>query len=160
MVHGKGTIDFVCGDVVEATRDSVRFPIGVGHDVIELLPVELGCLKEGEGSHHIGAGEGERVLDGTVHMRLSRQVDDSVHLLLLHELVEGLEVADVHSDEPVIRLVLNVLEVLEVAGIGQLVEVYDPVVRVFVDEKSHYMTADEAGTTCYDYCSFHNLLIY
>ena len=42
---------------------------------------------------------------------------------------------------------LYVTEVREVAGIGQLVDVYDMIVRIFRDEKTHDMRADESGSS-------------
>ena len=43
-------------------------------------------------------------------------------------------VADVPLHEDIIRIILNVLKVLKVARIGQRIEVYDPVVRIFRHE--------------------------
>ena len=108
------------------------------------LPVELGGLQQAQRAHHVGAGEGERVLDRAIHMALGCQVDDAIHLLLLHQLVERLEVADVHLHEFVVGLVLHVLEVGEVAGVGELVEVDDVVVGVLVDKEADHVRADEA----------------
>ena len=125
MVHAQGSVHLVSGDVVEA----LAFEL-----LRKGLPVELCCLKKCEGSHHVGPGECERVLDRAVHMGLCRKVDNAVHLLLLHELVEGLDVADIHPDKLVVRLVLDVLEVGKVAGISQLVEVDDLIFRIFVDK--------------------------
>ena len=72
-------------------------------------------------------------------MALCCKVDDAVDVLVLHQLVEGIEVADVHPDELVVRLVLDVLEVGEVAGIGQLVKIDDLVLGIFVYEESYDM---------------------
>ena len=114
------------------------------HDVVELFPVESSGLKEGKRTHDIGPGECERILDRTVHMGLGSKVDDAVDMFLLHEGVEGLEVADVHLHEPVVRPVFDVAKVGEVAGIGQLVYVDYLIIRVFVDEQPDNMGADES----------------
>ena len=73
-------------------------------------------------------------------------MDDAVHLLVLHQLVEGVEVADVHLDELVVRLILNVLEVSQVSGIRQFVEIDDVIVRILVHEEANHMTSNESGT--------------
>ena len=126
----------------------------VGRDVIETLaliafgqrfPVELGGLQQAERAHHVGAGEGEGVLDGAVHMAFGGQVDDAVHVVFLHELHDAVEVADVRLDEGVVRAVLDVLQVGQVAGVGQFVEVDDVIVRIFVHEQAHHVAADEPG---------------
>ena len=92
-------------------------------------------------------------------MRLCRKVDDTVHLLVLHELVEGVEVADIHLHELIVRHTFHILQIGEVAGISKLVKVDDIVLGVLVYEKSHYMAADEAGAACDHYASFKSHII-
>ena len=69
------------------------------------------------------------------------------HLLFLHQFQHPLEITDIHPDELVIRLVLDVLEVRKVAGIGELVKIDDLVLGVFVDEESYDMRSDETGSS-------------
>ena len=83
-------------------------------------------------------------------MRLCCKVDDSVDLILLHQLQDGVEVAYVSLYEDVVWLVFNILEVGQVSGISQLVDIDDAIVRIFVYEKTHYMTSYEACASCYD----------
>ena len=85
------------------------------------LPVKLGSLQERQGTHYIGAGKSERILDAAVHMALGCKMYDTIDMLVLHQLVEGIEVADVHLHELVVWLILNVLEVSEVTSISELV---------------------------------------
>ena len=73
------------------------------------------------------------------------EVDDAVHVVLGDDFEDRLEVADVGLDEGVVGLVLDVLEVREVARVGQLVQVDDPVVRILVHEQPYDMVADETG---------------
>ena len=115
-------------------------------------------MQEGECSHHIRASKGEGVFDAAIHMTLCCEVDDAVDLLVLHQFVEGIEVADVHLHELIVGLVLDVLQVREVACVGQLVEVNDLVLGVLVDEEAYYVTADETGSTSYDDVEFHNYI--
>ena len=79
-------------------------------------------------------------------MRLGSKVDYAVDLLVLHQLVEGIEIADVHLDELVVRLVFYILEVGKVTGVGKLVKVDDIVLRILVYEESYDMTSNESGT--------------
>ena len=135
--HLQGAIDLIGGDVVEA----LAFPL-----LGEGLPVELRGLQEGEGAHHVGLCEGEGVLDGAVHMALGGEMDDAVDMLVLHQLVNALEVADVHLDELVVGLALDILEVGEVTGIGEFVDVDDVVFGVLVYEQPYHMAANESGS--------------
>ena len=82
-------------------------------------------------------------------------MDDAVYLLILHEFVESVEVANVHLHELIVGLILDVLQVCEVSGIGQLVEIDDVILGIFVDEKPYNMTADESGSASYDDVKFH-----
>ena len=123
VVHLEGAIDFVGRNVVEALA-FVLFR--------ETFPIKLRGLQNRKRSHHICLREGERVLDGAVHMAFCSQVDDAINLLVLHELVEGVKVADIHLHELVVRLALDVLEVREVARISKLIKVDNLVFRVLV----------------------------
>ena len=118
----------------------------VGRDMVEslalvtlrkALPIGLGCLEQRQGSHHIGLCEGERVLDASIHVAFGGKMDDAIHVLVLHQLIEGIEVADVHLHEFIVWLVLDVLQVGEVASVGQLIEVDDVVLRILVHEEAN-----------------------
>ena len=146
---GEGRLDALGVGHLQSAIDLVR------RDVIETLalvllrqglPVEFRRLEHGEGAHDVGLGESEGVLDGAVHVALCRQMDDAGDVLLLHEGVDGIKIADVCAHKPIVRLVLDVLEVREVACVGQFVHVDDPVVRVFVDEEPYYMASDKSGS--------------
>ena len=79
-------------------------------------------------------------------MTLCCQMNYAIDMLLLHQFVERLEVADVHLHEFVVRLVLDVLEVGEVAGVSQFVEIDDVVFGILVHEQSYHMTSNKSGT--------------
>ena len=82
-------------------------------------------------------------------------MDDTVHVLLLHELHHSLEIADVHLHETIIGLVFYILEIRKVTRIRELIEVDDPVVRILVDEKAHHVRPYEAGPAGDDDSAFH-----
>ena len=136
MGHLQGAVDLVRGDVVEALA-----LILLG----QAFPIELGSLQQRERTHHVGACKGEGIFDGTVHVTLGGQMDDAVDLLVLHQLIEGVEVTDVHPDELVIRFVLNVLQIGQIAGIGELVEIDDIILGILVHKEANNMASDESG---------------
>ena len=121
----------------------------------EGFPIQLGCLKEREGTHHIGASKGEWIFDGAIDMRFSCQMDDTIDVFVLHQLIERIEVANVHLHELVVGLILNVLKVSEVACISELVEIDDVLFGIFVYKEANYMTSNKACTTSDNYMSFH-----
>ena len=67
-------------------------------------------------------------------MALSCQVDYAVNLLGLHQGKHALKVADIHLYELIVGLTLNVAQIIQIARISKLIQVYYVVVRVFVNE--------------------------
>ena len=63
--------------------------------------------------------------------------------------------------ELVVRAVLNIPEIGKIAGIGQLVDIDDPVVGIFAYKKPDDVAADESGSARDDYVSleFHCLTV-
>lgn len=79
-------------------------------------------------------------------MTLGRQMDNSVDGMLPHDRFHLFAVADVTLHETVIGALLDIAQILEVAGVGQLVEIDNPVIGIFPDEQPHHMAADESGS--------------
>ena len=149
VVHLEGAIDFVGRNMVEALA-FVLFRQG--------FPVELGGLQQAQSSHHVGLREGERVLDGAVHVAFCSQMNDAVNMLVLHKLVESVKVANVHLHELVVRLVFDVLEVCKVASVGQLVKIDNLVVRVLVHEQANHVATNKACAAGDNDGSFHKMV--
>ena len=91
-------------------------------------------------------------------MTLSSQMDNTIHLLVLHQFVEGIEIADVHLHKLIVGFVLDVLQISQIAGIRQLVEVDDVVIGILVHKQAHHMAPNKACATSNNNCSFHILL--
>ena len=91
-------------------------------------------------------------------MALGSEMDDTVNLLVLHQLIERVEVADVHLDKLIVWLVLDVLEVGKITCICQLVEVDDAIVGILVHEEANDMRADKACAASNNYISFIHML--
>ena len=79
-------------------------------------------------------------------MAFRREVDDAVHLFLLHQAIEGVEVADVHLHELVVRFVFHIFQIGQIARIRQLVQIDDAILRILVHEQADHMAADETGS--------------
>ena len=135
MIHRKGSIDFVGRDMVEHLAFIA---------LRQAFPIQLGGLKQAQSSHHIGTGKSERVFNAPVNVGLGCKVDNPVDLLVLHQFIDTFEVADVHLDKLVVRLVLYVLEIGKIACVGELVQIDNPVVRILIHEKPYYVGADKA----------------
>ena len=91
-----------------------------------------------------------RILNGAVDMRLRREVDDDVRLLLLEDAVDRPTVCDVRADELEVLLLHRALERLEVARIRQLVDADDAVTRMLLEHVVDEVRTNEAGTAGHD----------
>ena len=150
VVHLESAVNFVSRNVIE-TFTLVLFR--------EAFPIKLCSLKQGERTHHVRLREGERVLDGTVHVAFCRKMDDAIDMFVLHELVESVKIADVHLHELVVRLAFDVLEIREVTRVSKLVKVDNLVFRILVHEKANYVAPDKACTARDDNGTFHNPIL-
>jgi len=77
-------------------------------------------------------------------VRFGREIDHRARLVLGQQAVEQRAVADVALDEDVARIVLERGQGLEIAGVGELVEVDDRFVALG-DPVEDEIGADEAG---------------
>ena len=91
-------------------------------------------------------------------MALGSKVDNAVNLLLLHQFVEGVEVADIHLDKLIVWLILYILKVCKVACVGQFIKVDDIILRVLIDKKAHNVATNKTCTAS-DNDVFHTIAV-
>src|SRR5439155_26193329 len=84
------------------------------------MPVLACGHAQNRGAADVGLDERKRVEEGTVDVRLGREVDDRIDAAC--QLVDKAVVADVALDEPVAPLSLEPGEVARHAGVHELVE--------------------------------------
>ena len=147
------TVYLIGGNMIEAARDVI--PGLTGNLIPGRLPAKLRSLQERQRAHHIGLGKGERVLDRTVDVAFGSQVDDAVDFLLLHQLQDSVEIADIHLHEAIVRLVFDVLEIGQIAGIRKFIEIDDPILRILVHKQPHDVRPDKTGSAGDDDGTFH-----
>lgn len=78
-------------------------------------------------------------------MGLRREVDDEIRVILPDEGRHKLLVADIAVDKDVPLVVLDILQVLQVAGIGQGVQIDDANVRVLFQHIVDKGSSDKPG---------------
>ena len=84
-------------------------------------------------------------------MRFGREVDDGTGLVLGQQAFEQGGVANVALHEDVAGVALHAIEVVQVASVGELVEVDHGLVAVGYPVK-HEVGANEAGAASYQNC--------
>ena len=145
IVGPERTIDFVGADVVKTKRRSRGF--------IEATPVRARRLEQAEGSLDVGAHEFARTVDRAIHMALGRKVHNRTGLVLRQQARDQRTVADVATHEEVAGIAFERLERLQIAGIGELVEVSHRLAGRR-DPVEHEIAADETCTASYQNHAF------
>ena len=74
------------------------------------------------------------------------------------ELVEIVEIADVHFHELVVRFIFDILEICKVTRVSKLIEVDNLVFRILVDKETNDMTSDKARPASNYNGTFHEIL--
>jgi len=134
----QGPVNLIGGYVIKPARLSVHRPI-------QRLPIGLGGIKHGQCPHYVRACESERILYAPVHMSLGGQMYDAVYTVFGNDPAHCLQIAYIRLDEGIIRTILHLLEIGQIAGISQFVEIDDMVFRIFPDKMNDQVAAYETG---------------
>ena len=87
-------------------------------------------------------------------MALCCEMYHTVNIVLRKDLADGFLVADIGLHESVIVALLHILQILQVARIGQGVHVNDAdLIVIFPEHVVNVVGTDKAGTTCYQISS-------
>ncbi len=123
----------------------------VGGDVVEEFalkvprPSAAAGLQQVDRADDVGLNEGHGPGDGAVHVRLSRQMEHRPEPVLGENRLQIGRISDVALEEGVVLPPLHIRKVLQVARVGELIEVEDVIVRVGLHKQPHHVRADEAG---------------
>jgi len=112
--------------------------------VTQVVPVAAYYFEQMEGADDVGLDEVFRAVDGAVDVALGGEVDDGARLLFGEQFADQGAVADVALDEDVALVAVQAGEVLQVAGVGEFVEIEDRLV-VLSQPVEDEVRADEAG---------------
>lgn len=129
-------VDFVGGDVVEAEGSALVFRL--------LFEIGAGGFEQGEGADDIGLDKFACAVYAAVNVAFGGQVHDGAGLVLREDALERGTVADVGVFKGVTRGAGHGGEGLEVAGVGEFVEVDDALAGV-LDQVADKGGADKAG---------------
>jgi hypothetical protein len=132
-------VHLIGGDMVETKR----FALG-GR---QCLPVGAGGLEQAVGADNVGLDEIRRAIDGAIDVGLGRQMHDRLGCEALEHGADARLVGDIGLHELVAGVVGDGGQGLEIAGIGEFVEVEHFVFGV-ADQVAHDGRPDEAGTAC------------
>ena len=106
--------------------------------------LERGCQKY-LCTHHVGPNEGHTGLNGTVHVRLGREMKDDIDPG--HNLLYDLGLTDVTPHETISLVGRHICEALQISGVRQSVEDDDFDIRLCGEKVPHEIRPNEAGAT-------------
>ena len=140
----QGAVHLIRGNVMEA-------------EALLFLPLQgavifQGGLKQGKSAHDVGGHKVSRIVNGTVHMGLRRQVHYPVRPVLPQGAAHQGRVPDVGVQKAVCRGIRQTVQGMDVAGIGQGVNIQD--FMAALQQQPDQIGADESGSACHD--NFHS----
>ncbi len=128
-------IDFVGRDLQEAKAVAPRR--------VEPPPVVQRPLQQDHGAEDIGLDEGRRPVDRAVDVAFRGEVIDGARMMIGEDRAHRRAVADIRLDEDMPAALGNRRKIVEIAGIGELVDGDDAL--AVGDEGADHGRADEAG---------------
>ncbi len=112
-----------------------------------------GAIEHHTGADDVSMNEVQRGINAAIDMGLGREINHSVELVLGHELIHLIGIGDVGFEEFVAIAVLlgHALEVGEVAGVGQDIDISDVGRLVMFQNVANKVAADETAAARYQY---------
>ncbi|MNN65112.1 hypothetical protein D3C81_1805920 [compost metagenome] len=111
----------------------------------EGMPIGPSGLKQAVGADNIGLDKVRRAIDGAIDMGFGSQVHDRVRLEPCQHCADGGLIADVGLHELIASVGGNAAQRLQIAGVGQLVQVEHFMFGV-PDQMANQRRTDKAGT--------------
>ncbi len=136
VAGGQVAVDLVGGNMVQAKGAAPGFG--------QVLPIGAGRLQQAVGADDIGLDKRRRPVDGTIDMGLGRQVHDRLGLEAGEHGTDPRLVGDIGLDQFVAGVGGNARQRLQVAGVGQFVEVEHLMFGV-LNQLANQRRADKAG---------------
>ena len=101
------------------------------------------------GTHYVGHDKFHRAFNAAVYVAFCCQMNDVCNLVAFKNALERCCIANIGSFKTIAGRLVDVLEVFEVARIGEFIEVHYQVVGVVVDQAAYDMRANKAGAAGY-----------
>ena len=116
-----------------------------------ICPLVSGCIEQIYRSNNVGFHKSHRVFNGTIHMGLGSQMDNSIKLLFLKQIINKPLVSDVAFYKSIIRFIFNIDDIFQISCISERIQIKNLVVRILLHKKPHDMGANKTRSTGYKY---------
>ena len=107
-------------------------------------PVSECALKQRQGTDDIRLHEFGGTVDGSIDMRFRCKIHDRRRTMFIQQFRHERFVANVAVDENVMGVIANTRQRIEIAGVGELVQI-DDAITALAQQSEHEIAADEAG---------------
>src|SRR4029077_5407495 len=109
------TVNLVCRNLKKAESCSSVQP--------QLIPIVACLFQQTERAVYVGANELLGPVNGTIHVAFRREVNDGARLVIPEQFTHEFPVGDVSMNKPVAPVRQDRLEVADVPGIGEVVQI-------------------------------------
>ena len=92
-------------------------------------------------------------------MGLCSKIDDIVRIIFLQKICNQFLIADISLHEDMTRIILNLLQILQVSCISQLIQVDDLDVLILLEHVIDKVRADESGASGYQIGCSHSVFL-
>lgn len=133
----EGAVDLVGRDVEKAEGPGLSFG--------QLFPVAPRRLEEAESADDVGLDEGLGTVDGAINVTFGGEVHDGLRMVIFKETGHEFAVGDIAFDEGVAGMVDHLGQGVNVAGVGQFIDVGHFV--TLGEGQVNEVAADEAGSS-------------
>ena len=135
----QGTVYFIGGNL----QVLFAFLPGLG---VGIVPGILAALQQVNGAQNIGLNKNFRVADAAVNVALGSKVDDVIRVIFGDQVSDKSLIADIALNKDMAGIVLDIFQVFQVAGIGQLIQVDQADILVFFQHIVDKVGANKTGT--------------
>ena len=121
----------------------------------------LGSLQQRQSAQYVRTRKHKRIGNRTVHVALGSQMYYTVNVIHSEYTPHIVQIDNISPDKVIVRRILHIFEILQIAGIRKFVKIHNSVLRIFIHKKADHVIADESGTSRNQYISFtHHRLYY
>ena len=112
-----------------------------------------GAIEHHTGTNHVGVNEILRGINAAIDVGFGSEINDGVELVLGHELIHLIGIGDIGLKKLVAVAVLSrhTLEIGQIAGVGQNVDITDVGRLVMFQNVANKVAANETAAARYQY---------
>ena len=117
--------------------------------MVTLYTIFFRGIQQHSCSHNIGLHKNARVFNGTVYMALCREIHYNIKFFFLKQIHNKRFIRNITFDKFVIRFIFHWFQSFQIAGVGEQIQVYNLIIRVFIHHVMYKVSSDKTGTACY-----------